>query len=79
MDTGGASVQKGRNRRFIAGLIILCLAAVLTVSAYAETKPLGMDLTAHGMPLREDGWVEPGVEYRDESIHAVLTLKWLLT
>lgn len=73
MDTGGASVQKGRNRRFIAGLIIICLAAVLTVSAYAETKPLGMDLTTHGMPLRDDGWVEPGVEYRDESIHAVLT------
>ena len=62
-----------RNKRIIAVLIIACLAVLLTVAAQADVKPLGIEMTVHGQPLREDGWVEPGVEYRDESIHAVLT------
>ena len=66
-------MKTGLNKRLTALLITVCLAAALTVSAGAEVKPLGMDMTVHGQPLKEDGWVEPGVEYRDESIHAVLT------
>lgn len=66
-------MQKGRIKRFIAVLITACLAAALAAPAYADVKPLGLDLTVHGQPLREDGWIEPDVEYKDESIHVVLT------
>ena len=66
-------MQMERNKRFIAVLIIVCLAVLLAVAAQADVKPLEIEMTVHGQPLREDGWVEPGVEYRDESIHAVLT------
>ena len=62
----------GLNKRLTAVLMIIFL-AVTTASAYADITPLEMDMTVHGQPLREDGWIEPGVEYRDESIHAVLT------
>ena len=66
-------MKNGLKKRLAAFLFIVCLAAAQAVSAGAEVTPLGMDMTVHGRPLKEDGWVEPGVEYRDESIHAVIT------
>lgn len=65
-------MKRNANKRFIAVLMMICL-AVAAASAGAEVKPLGLDLTVHGQPIREDKWVEPGVEYQDESIHAVIT------
>jgi len=66
-------VKMGKCKRLVAVLMMMCLLAALAGSASADVTPLGMDLTVHGQPLKADGWNADGTEYRDESIHAVLT------
>ena len=61
--------------RFIAMLMIFLLAASASATAYADVAPLGMDLTIHGQPPMKDGWNKDRSEYRDESIHATLTVE----
>ena len=54
------------------GILAAAVACLAVFSAFAEVVPLGPGLTDHGRPLKEDGWIVPKQEYRDESIHAVL-------
>ena len=60
------------NRRWKKALALLAAFWMLQGTAGADVIPLGMDMTVHGMPLREDGWIEPNREYQDESIHVTL-------
>jgi len=58
-------------------LIILVLSAVVLAlctlcSASAEIKPIPIDMLEHGTPPKAEGWIEPGREYQDESIHVVV-------
>jgi exopolysaccharide biosynthesis protein len=58
-------------------LIILVLSAVVLAlctlcSATAEIKPIPIDMLEHGTPPKAEGWIEPGREYQDESIHVVV-------
>lgn len=66
-------MTKAVYRRLFGLMAVFCLLIGLVPAAAADVTPLGIDLTVHGSPLREDGWIVPDEEYRDESIHAVLT------
>jgi len=48
------------------------LAACILCSALAEIIPIPIDMLEHGTPPRADGWIQPGREYQDESIHVIL-------
>ena len=55
-------------RSLLAALMIAALAFLISSPALADAKPLPLDMTVHGNPLPESGWISDR-EYRDDSIH----------
>ena len=56
-------------------LLVLTIAVLMLCSlcsAYAEVKPIPMDMLEHGSAPKAEGWIKPNEEYEDESIHVVL-------
>ena len=59
-------------KHWILPLIIAALLLSILVPATAEVKPIGLDMLEHGTAPAKEGWIVPGREYQDESIHATL-------
>ena len=61
--------MRGNTVRWIlAVLMLFAMTLVLSSPSFAEVEPLEMDMTVHGRPLKENGWISKD-EYQDESIH----------
>ena len=59
-------------KHWILTLIIAALLLSILVPATAEVKPIATDMLEHGTPPAKEGWITPGREYQDESIHATI-------
>lgn len=77
-------MDAGKRTLLVAVLtvIIFCLSGI----AAAEVKAIPLDMLEHGTPPSKEGWIRPGKEYQDESIHVVLyakkrfdtTIRWVV-
>ena len=62
--------------RAVKPVVPVLMAVILSLCifnpALGDVRPIPVDMLEHGTPPKADGWIVPGREYRDESIHMML-------